>query len=128
MAQSRSLKSRIMRPVHRLAFVSGATNLLVRLRDQMRILMLHAIGNEHCTEDAFKAQMEWLARRVRVVPLPEVLARVAGVGEPRGEVALTFDDALRNQLTFAYPLLRRLGPPPPFFVCPACPEQGRGLW
>jgi peptidoglycan/xylan/chitin deacetylase (PgdA/CDA1 family) len=35
-----------------------------------------------------------------------------------GELALTFDDGLRNQFELAYPALRRLGTPATFFVCP----------
>ena len=36
----------------------------------------------------------------------------------RAQVALTFDDGLRNNVEVAYPLLHRLGLPATFFVCP----------
>jgi peptidoglycan/xylan/chitin deacetylase (PgdA/CDA1 family) len=43
-------------------------------------------------------------------------------------LALTFDDGLLNNVTIGYPILRRLGLPATFFVCPGLIERGRWLW
>ena len=43
-------------------------------------------------------------------------------------MALTFDDGLRNSLTIAYPILRRLGLPATFFVCPGLIESREWQW
>jgi peptidoglycan/xylan/chitin deacetylase (PgdA/CDA1 family) len=43
-------------------------------------------------------------------------------------IALTFDDGLRNNVTVAYPILRRLGLPATFFVCPQLIDRGLWLW
>jgi peptidoglycan/xylan/chitin deacetylase (PgdA/CDA1 family) len=43
-------------------------------------------------------------------------------------LALTFDDGLLNNVTIAYPILRRLGLPATFFVCPGLIERGHWLW
>jgi peptidoglycan/xylan/chitin deacetylase (PgdA/CDA1 family) len=44
------------------------------------------------------------------------------------EIALTFDDGLRNNVTVVYPILRKLNLPATFFVCPALVESGAWLW
>jgi peptidoglycan/xylan/chitin deacetylase (PgdA/CDA1 family) len=61
------------------------------------------------------------------VKLEKIVANPAS-GNHENEIALTFDDGLRNNLTVAYPILRELNIPAVFFVCPGLIENGRWLW
>lgn len=121
-------KAPLVRPLHALALVTGASGWLARRQNVRRIVMLHGVGPEDLPAPALKAQLAWLARRFCVVPLP---ALVRGLEEGRpgaGEVALTFDDGLKNHVEAALPVLRRLGLPATFFVCPGLIESRRWLW
>jgi peptidoglycan/xylan/chitin deacetylase (PgdA/CDA1 family) len=56
---------------------------------------------------------------------------VAGAGRrelPPASVVLTFDDGLRSNYHAAYPLLRELGLPATFYVCPGIVERRAWLW
>jgi peptidoglycan/xylan/chitin deacetylase (PgdA/CDA1 family) len=77
---------------------------------------------------ALRAQLEYLRRRFHIVPLGHMVEALA-VGRPlRNEIVLTFDDGLRNNATVAYPILKSLGTPATFFVCPGLIDGGRWLW
>lgn len=89
-----------------------------------RILMYHAIGTPIADDTqgrytltlrAFTAQMERLAALGARVTRPGVL--------PDG-VAITFDDGYRDNLTHAYPVLKRLGLPFTIFVTPGFVRSG----
>lgn len=92
-----------------------------------RILTVHGTPRRHAAE--FQRQLRYMRREFRVVPLPVLVARLE---DPKanvdGMVALTFDDGLRSNVDVAYPLLRSLGLPATFFVCPGLIEHGRWLW
>lgn len=92
-----------------------------------RILTIH--GTPRRLAGEFQRQLRYVRREFRVVPLPLLVERLQ---DPRanvdGMVALTFDDGLRSNIDVAYPLLRALGLPGTFFVCPGLIEQGRWLW
>jgi peptidoglycan/xylan/chitin deacetylase (PgdA/CDA1 family) len=86
------------------------------------ILMYHGIGDAPDPEEneyavptpEFEAQMRWLASHVPTVGLQELSA-----GQRRDRSAvLTFDDGRATDASVAAPLLRELGLPAAFFVCP----------
>jgi len=102
--------------------------------------MLHAVGSQRqpaiypylfnvYPTRVFEAELLYLARHFTVVPLSRIVERfrAGDVGRSR-EIALTFDDGLRNNATFGYPILQRLGLPATFFVCPGLIETGRWQW
>jgi peptidoglycan/xylan/chitin deacetylase (PgdA/CDA1 family) len=87
----------------------------------------HGTLRSHAAE--LERQLCYLRSHFEVVPLGEIAAAVGGSGASlAGRVALTFDDGLRNNVTVAYPILRRLGLPATFFVCPGLIDQRRWLW
>jgi peptidoglycan/xylan/chitin deacetylase (PgdA/CDA1 family) len=92
--------------------------------------MFHGVGPGELSASAFEAGLAWLAMRFEVVSLGDMARAIAQdiAPGPRGEVALTFDDGLRNHCDVAYPILRRLGLPATFFVCPELIDSGRWLW
>ena len=91
-----------------------------RRRGGARILMFH--GTPRSEAPALERQLRYLRRQFDIVPLEQLAA-----GTP-GALALTFDDGLRSNVAVAYPILRKLGLPATFFVCPGLIEARRWLW
>ena len=112
------------------ALMSGVSPWLARRQPVRRILMLHGVDEVVLPVADFEAGMAWLAKRFRVVPLHDMATSIAEGRDPGpdGELALTFDDGLRNQYEMAYPVLRRLGLPATYFVCPELVESRRWIW
>lgn len=86
-----------------------------------RILMFHGTPRRRAAQ--LERQLRYLARRFQVLSLDE-LAK----GKNHGGIALTFDDGLRSNVAVAYPILRKLGIPATFFVCPQLVDERRWLW
>jgi peptidoglycan/xylan/chitin deacetylase (PgdA/CDA1 family) len=87
--------------------------------------MYHGVDGD--TVPSFIKQLEFVARNFAVVPLDAIVA-TCGAGVVRGDVALTFDDGLRNNYSVVYPILKRLGLPATYFVCPGLIGSRRWLW
>lgn len=122
-----SIKTRMAAP---LLHVSGGSAVLARRQRVGRILMFHGI-DDRFPAAALEAQLAYVARHFTIVPLAVLIEHLAEPDDPAsmaGEVALTFDDGLRNNFTFAYPVLRRLRAPATFFVCPELIDTGRWQW
>lgn len=80
--------------------------------------------------DAFAAQMEFVARRFRVLSTPELLSAArSGAPLPPRALLITFDDAYADFAANAWPVLRRLGLPVTLFVPTAFPgDTSRIFW
>jgi peptidoglycan/xylan/chitin deacetylase (PgdA/CDA1 family) len=80
-------------------------------------------------EPALVAQLKYFHRHFRIVQMDRIVKDLAAGRSPaRHEVVLTFDDGLRNNATVAYPILKHLGLPATFFVCPGLISTGKWLW
>lgn len=109
---------KLLRAVARLAGVAGRGE----PRAGARILMFHGTPRRQAGE--LRRQLAYLKRRFRILPL-EAFAS----GEvPPDALALTFDDGLRSNVTVAYPILKSLGLPATYFVCPGLIDAGAWLW
>jgi peptidoglycan/xylan/chitin deacetylase (PgdA/CDA1 family) len=135
-----STRKMLSDPVRRLALHSGVSAHLARRQKKPRILMFHAVGGDgeqtvypyeqaYSTE-VFEAQIRYLLRHFTVVPLDRIIERIEGctARDGQNQVALTFDDGLRNTAHTAYPILRRLGVPATFFLCPELLDRGEWQW
>jgi peptidoglycan/xylan/chitin deacetylase (PgdA/CDA1 family) len=92
-----------------------------------RILMYH--GTAAGSAPALVAQLRYLARNFKIVSLSTMVDRLAqNSAAAPNEIALTFDDGLRNNFTAVYPILRQLQVPAAFFVCPELIGSSRWLW
>lgn len=92
------------------------------------IFLYHGTPRHRARE--LERQLRYLCRAFRIVPLASIAASVAD-RQPLGRephAAITFDDGLRSNVTVAYPILRRLGIPATFFVCPGLIEERKWLW
>jgi peptidoglycan/xylan/chitin deacetylase (PgdA/CDA1 family) len=68
------------------------------------------------TLEEFEAQLRLLGRAGQFLGAREVSRALDGRGMPDKSILVTFDDGLREQAEFAWPVLRRLGIPALFFV------------
>jgi peptidoglycan/xylan/chitin deacetylase (PgdA/CDA1 family) len=126
MSQAKAL---FVKPLHAFALATGLSAWLAQRKPVRRIVMLHGVGGSDLSVDAFEAGLAWIARRFKVVHLHEIVQAMAeGRSSGESELALTFDDGLHNQFEFAYPVLKRLGLPATFFVCPGLIENRHWLW
>lgn len=76
------------------------------------------------TKTAFENQLAYLKRHVTVLPLHEAVSRLRNGSLPPRSVSLTFDDGHANNLTVAYPLLRKYGLPATIFLSTSFMETG----
>jgi len=109
------------------AYWTGITGKRLRASMSPRILMWHGISPRMAAR--FERELRFLRRNFEVVPLGALVNALAeGPAATAGKVALTFDDGLRNNVTVAYPILKRLGMPATFYVCGQLAETRQWLW
>lgn len=81
------------------------------------------------TPGSFRAQVEWLARGLRVLALDEAIERITSPGPWREPAVLvTFDDGYRDNFDIAAPILRERGIPATFFLPTGFFEEPRLPW
>ena len=118
----------------------GIATLARRLRQGALVLCYHNVvpaadgepsfGDPglHLSINRFTVQVEWLKDHYCVIPLRELVARLAAGRSLRGLAAITFDDAYAGALTLAWPLLRELGLPATMFIVAGAPGRGAPFW
>jgi peptidoglycan/xylan/chitin deacetylase (PgdA/CDA1 family) len=95
----------------------------------MRIIQFHGVGGADYPAEVFQAQLKYLRKHLSIIPLESIVEKVANENSPGcNDIALTFDDGLRNHYTIVYPILKRLDVPATFFVCPGLIESRQWLW
>jgi peptidoglycan/xylan/chitin deacetylase (PgdA/CDA1 family) len=78
---------------------------------------------------AFDQQMRFLRERYRPVSLEDIVGAVAGQQAlPPLAVAVTFDDGYRDNLEYAFPVMKKHGIPGAFYITAGCVEGGEPLW
>lgn len=123
------LKRKIAPLVHWLAHKSGKSLEKIRARPGARIITYHAVGTRECSTKVFEQQISFLKRHFDVVSLAVLTDNLESQHPDRlNQVAITFDDGLRNNLTYAYPILQKHNAPATFFVCPGLIDRGSWLW
>jgi len=124
-----SLKAAFVKPVHWLAYVTGVSVRRARSQGCMRIMTFHGVGGSSYPDTALDDQFRFLRNNFEVLSLRELVRRARSGGAVSGrELALTFDDGLRNAFTVAYPLLQKHRIPATFFIVAGQVEEGRWLW
>lgn len=91
--------------------------LLPLLSRSSAVLCFHAIGNDHprhLTAERFRAIVDWMAPRYRVMTVSKLGESLPELEEPT--VALTFDDAYQSQFEHALPVLDDYDAPGTFYV------------
>ena len=98
-----NLKAALVKPLHMAALATGASTWLAHRKPRRRIIMFHGVDGGELSATAFEAGLAWLAQRFKIVPLDDMVQAIT-VGTPpagTGELSLTFDDGLRNQVEVA---------------------------
>ena len=87
-------------------------------------------GTPRCRARWLERQLRYLRSVFTFVPLAELAASFGAARLPgrQRRATIVFDDGLRSNVRVAYPLLRALGIPATFFVCPGLIEERRWLW
>lgn len=76
----------------------------------------------------FERQMQYIARRYVVLPVEDLVERMAHGSVPRNAVAITFDDGYRDNLTHAAPILARCHLPATVFLATGFIGTGEVPW
>ena len=131
---------RVRRTVKRLLYsvmeIAGLFPLLRYLnRRRILVLLYHGVSSFpstkhlndlHVPEEQFRRQMRWLRRKFTPISLDQAIAALDGREPwPRRAVLITFDDAYRNNLEVAWPILKECGFQPTIFVPTGFPGSGR---
>lgn len=107
------------------------------MRHRCAILMYHGVVPTplsvfnwcHLPVNVFRAQMLYLKAHYRVVSLIEVVERIEhGRPLPDSSACITFDDAFRSVLDFAFPILRELEFPFTVFAVSQLLNEGGTPW
>ena len=118
----------------------GITTLARRIRPGALVLCYHNVvprparvapfgdAGLHLPLDQFTAQVHWLKDHYTVVPLGDLVARLATGASVRGLAAITFDDGYGGAFAFAWPLLRMLGLPATMFIVAGAPGRPALFW
>jgi peptidoglycan/xylan/chitin deacetylase (PgdA/CDA1 family) len=101
-----------------------------RMADEGQDVIFLAHGTPRRMAGLLERQLRYLRRAFTIMPLA---AFAASIGAPRKpgqgrRAAVIFDDGLRSNVAVAYPMLRALGIPATFFVCPGLIEERCWLW
>lgn len=80
------------------------------------------------TPERFEAQLRWLGRSARVVPLREIAQRVRTGKSIRGLAAISFDDGYADNARIARPILARLRLPATYFVTTSVLDGKTRFW
>ena len=111
----------------------------LRRRVQATILMYHSVPGPEAAPwidpanamapEVFARQMEFLARRRRVISLSALVNELRAGAEPHsGTVVITFDDGYRDTLDVAAPILASHGLPATLYLPTALVTRGETPW
>ncbi len=129
----------LARAFGRLGVLGLLEQTIVRRRPGLVVLTYHRIAEPgadlfydpviSATPESFRAQVEWLHNRVRLLTLDELIHQIKS-GSPWREPAmlLTFDDGYRDNFDLAVPILREQKAPATFFVPSAFLDSPRLPW
>ena len=114
--------------LHWASLVSGGALRRAKSQRSARILAYHGVSADEVAAEIFSWQLAFLKQNFELISIRELLIRRAGGTIHGDEVAITFDDGIRNHFTVAYPILLAHGAAATFFVCPALIDSGNWIW
>lgn len=108
---------------------TGLLGLRLRSTRQLRILMYHGVSPRSLTPESFEKQLAYITRHFDTYwasEIPEILENLGSLSRPA--VVLTFDDGLRNNITFAAPLLEKYGVKATYYLVSDLLDGHSMLW
>lgn len=123
-----SINKKVKLLVHRIFYYSKLSSLMALRQNCRRIIMFH--GTPKHSAIAFHEQIAYLTRHFNIVSLDKMIENSSNdkIVSKNRDIAITFDDGLRNNVKVAYPILRKFNAPATFFVCPGLIESRKWLW
>lgn len=123
---------------HKFSLGSPSASTKLRLQrhpeSKFAILCYHRVGTagapfySRLPERAFAAQMKYLRRNYRVVPLSQLCCELHEGHRVPPTVAVTFDDGYRDLYRFAFPILQEYSIPATVYLIGHCIESGEAPW
>lgn len=117
---------------------AGFNSRLPRMRrspaSKFGILCYHRVGTEgvpfhsRLEPEVFEAQMRYLKKRYRIVPLGQLCQELAEAVSVPPTIAITFDDGYRDLYAHAFPVLRKYEIPATIYLIGHCLETGEAPW
>lgn len=93
-----------------------------------RILMYHVVADGHLSPQRFTWQLRFLRKHFEPMALATLVHRISEGTAHGREIALTFDDGVRNHHEAVWPLLRQFDVPATFFVCSDLIGSSAWIW
>lgn len=124
----RSMRRILAGTLHWASLFSGVALRRAKAQRAARILAYHGVSGDEVAGEIFSWQLAFLKQNFELISLRELLSRRTGGTIHGDEVAITFDDGIRNHFITAYPILRQHGAAATFFVCPALIDSGHWIW
>jgi len=145
----RHIRGALMRAFASTLFYSGMIdglqskakrNLIKKISNAPRVfpfgvLLYHRVSSDvdpylpGISSTVFDAQMAYLARNYKVLPLGEILRRMEnGIEIEPYTVAITFDDGYRDNLTCAHPILKKYRLPATLFAATRYIGSKEAMW
>jgi peptidoglycan/xylan/chitin deacetylase (PgdA/CDA1 family) len=124
-----SLQNRLRRGVHWLCYRSGVSVYRAKRQGFTRVIKFHGVDGHDYRTEILEAQLRYLSKHFSIVSLAAIIKQLREQNRSNSnDIALTFDDGLRNHYTNVYPILKRLNIPATFYVCPGLIESRQWLW
>lgn len=91
------------------------------MKNKLRILVYHNVSDvdEHPSTikvKDFKTHMEFLKENSQVVDLSTIITEIKNKKEPKGDIAISFDDGYKEVYKNALPILEKYNLPATFFI------------
>lgn len=118
----------LARAYHWMSWRSGHALRMIRGLREPRVMTYHGVGPQDTPAEQFDWQLRLLRDEFEVVSVPTLVDRLEQGRCSGHELAITFDDGVRNHATQAWPLLSAHGLPATFFICPGLVDSGRWIW
>lgn len=112
--------------IWRALVTSGILPRRLAMRGDSFILMFHEVGVGQMPANSFRGLLLALKDVFQFRTIDAIHRPAAD--PPAPGIHLTFDDGLKSQFDFAYPILRELGIPATFYVCPDLIDAGSWVW
>lgn len=108
---------------------SGLLSLRLRSTSRLRVLMYHGVSSRSLPPERLEEQLVYIKRYFDTYwasEIPDILNNLGAMNRPA--VVLTFDDGLRNNVTFAAPLLEKHNVKATFYLVSDLLDGNSMLW
>jgi len=107
-----------------LSLAASASASAKRLKNKITVVMYHGVRPDRSpfhswmlvSESAFERQVQFLARHFNLISIDRAVRGPRPEEEGRPNAVITFDDGMKNNVEYAWPILRRYNAPATVYV------------